>query len=131
MTNDASTWKDNDKYWVEATKKAAEYYRDRPELKFGPASGNKAFPMIDYMCKKKCVAQGMLMQNLAFKKPDNIGSILSNVTMAIQNSGNVWAPESGGWYKSEDIKGNRTYTVCPGFADAWESGFAKAWNDLG
>src|SRR4051794_6558923 len=51
--------------------------------------------------------------------PDNVASILANVTMAIQpKKGPVWNPAVGGWYTTT---GNpRTYIACPGFRTAWQ-----------
>jgi hypothetical protein len=49
---------------------------------------------------------------------DDIMTILSNVTMAIQGKGSVWSPASGGWYMTTTKP--HTYTVCPGFRMAWE-----------
>jgi hypothetical protein len=102
------------------------YYADRPYLKFGPRKLNKAFPVLDTLCAQGEALRAELMQVHGLDTYDDVMTILSNVTMAIQGkaSGRVWSPSSGGWYTSYcQINGDcdtLTYIVCPGFAEAWK-----------
>jgi hypothetical protein len=50
---------------------------------------------------------------------DDIMTILSNVTMAIHEKGNILPPSKGGWYAT--AQSPYTYFVAPGFAVAWNA----------
>src|SRR5262245_61296326 len=99
MSSDNFSWKQNVN-WQSNVKKVMNYYDARPKLKFGPKQLNKAFPLIDYLCQHESATQAELMQIFSLVM-DDIMTILSNVTMAIQGNGKVWSPETGGWYTTE------------------------------
>jgi hypothetical protein len=102
--------------WICRANLVIKYYDERPRLKFGPALLDKAFPLLNDLCARRSATQAELM-NAHDLDMDDIMTILSNVTMAIQRKGKVWPPELGGWYTTN--KQPYTYIVCPGFADAW------------
>jgi hypothetical protein len=111
-------WK-SDVDWGERVAKVLNYYADRPRLRYGPARENKAFGLIDTLCANDVVTRTLAMQAHGLSA-DGVGTILSNVTMAVQGTKDVVAPEMGGWYKGEDVGGWR-YWVAPGFRIAWST----------
>ena len=64
-----------------------KYYLDKPYLKFGPWRRNIAFPLIDNLCAQGEVTRAALMEIHGLDSHDDILTILSNVTMAIQGAG--------------------------------------------
>jgi hypothetical protein len=109
--------------WKKNVEKVLDYCDARPKLKFGPKNLNKAFPLIDTLCDLGCATRNHLNRVHKLSSPDDIATILSNVTMAIQGRGAVNAPEDGGWYVA--INDPYGYVVCPGFAASWNA--ARAW----
>src|SRR5258708_1154892 len=77
--------------WTTKVEKVLTYYADRPQLKFGAANLNKAFGVIDYICSRMSVTQSELVEKRHLSM-DDIMTILSNVTMAIQGEGKVRLP---------------------------------------
>lgn len=110
-------WKD-DIDWNECVHRVRHYYESGPKLKYGPAQQNKAFPVIHDLCSFGCVSRAYLNKAHALETNDAMLTILSNVTMAIQISGEVRTPEEGGWYAT--IDNPYSYIVAPGFAAAWK-----------
>jgi hypothetical protein len=110
--------------WNSCVATVIKYYAEKPHLKFGPTRLNKALPLLDHLCAQGEVMRTELIQAHDLECDDDVMTILSNVTMAIQGSGKVWSPQSGGWYTSYyQINGDYdtlTYIVCPGFAEAWK-----------
>lgn len=102
--------------WTQSIKTVVDYYDGRPDLKYGPAQENKAGPLLDMLCGLKCASRAHLRHSLSLAKDDAIATILSNVTMALQE-GSVLPPEDGGWYVP--VVDPTVYIVAPGFAAAW------------
>jgi hypothetical protein len=102
--------------WPKHGEAVVSYYEQRPALKYGPGKDDKAFELIGDLCTRGVATRKDLMDRHQIS-PDGVATILSNVTMAIQGSDEVWAPENGGWYAT--IVNPRTYVLCPGFAEAW------------
>lgn len=89
-----------------------KYFREH-DLKYGGI-----FPsVVDELCSSAFVDRDVIRSKFNLK-PDGLGTILSNVTMAIQKTGKVDAPQLGGWctYLS-----NQHVAVAPGFAEAWKA----------
>jgi hypothetical protein len=109
--------------WKKSVEKVLDYFDARPDLKFGAKNLNQAFPLIDTLCDWGCATQSHLNQLHKLSPPDDIATILGNVTMAIQGTGSVDPPEHAGWYVAIDVPCG--YVVCPGFATSWNA--ARAW----
>jgi hypothetical protein len=107
-----------DPVWIANVQKVSSYYADRPHLKFGPTKLNKAFAVIGELCSRMSVTQSELMETYELTM-DDILTILSNVTMAIQGKDKVRLPAEGGWYTA--TPNPYMYFVSPGFAVAWNA----------
>jgi hypothetical protein len=73
--------------WSRRVDTVIKYYLDKPYLKFGPWRRNIAFPLIDNLCAQGEVTRAALMEIHGLDSHDDILTILSNVTMAIQGAG--------------------------------------------
>jgi hypothetical protein len=111
-------WK-QDQDWKAAVERVLRYYILRNNLKFG---SKKSFPIINFLCERMSVTQHELMHKFSLST-DDTATILANVTMALQRSGSVWSPASGGWYTTASKP--HTYIVAPGFAAAWKEQAGK------
>ena len=105
--------------WDKRVLAVLKYFAER-DLKFGPTRLDKAFPLIDDLCAQDSARRDELKQRHELTDDDDVATILSNVTTAIQGTGDVWSPEDGGWYKRSET-GPLTYVVCPGFRTAWRA----------
>jgi hypothetical protein len=106
--------------WAKNVEIVFAYYDSKHGLLYGTSKQNKAHTVIDELCAPHAVYQGMTQSKLMRCEElstDAILTILSNVTMAIQGEGKVFAPDEGGWYTTK--VNPHTYYVCPAFATAW------------
>lgn len=115
MTTLHIAWR-KDVNWPEQVKKVLAYYRDRPDLKYGPSMENKAGPLLDMLCEIGCASRTHLRKAIQLESDDAVATILSNVTMALQK-GSVVSPEQGGWYTV--VNEPLIYIPAPGFSAAW------------
>lgn len=117
MSNIVIRWK-KDVDWPQHVNAILKYFQGRSYLKYGPERGGNALEFISNLCELGVARQNELMTEHGLSA-DGVATILSNVTMAIQDNGNVWSPEDGGWYVT--ISRPHAYIVCPKFAEAWLS----------
>ncbi|MCC6947926.1 MAG: hypothetical protein IT539_09185 [Bradyrhizobiaceae bacterium] len=114
-------WKP-DVNWDVQVAKVITYFAANPKLKFGPRRLDKALPIISDLCRRSNpVTRSDLMKSRELDSFDDILTILSNVTMALQGVGTdkVRSLEDGGWYIAVGSDHERAYVISPGFAESW------------
>jgi hypothetical protein len=109
-------WK-KDVDWLGRVDDVITYYESNLKLKYGPAQDDRAYPVLGELCSIGCASRSYLNKKYGLHTDDAMATILSNVTMAIQDSGVVLPPEEGGWYVT--LSEPYSYVVAPGFAAAW------------